>query len=59
MAGQVDVNINQASVFLPYLNDDRIRICAVLAKTRLPQAPDVPTVDEAGLPDLPLVLERN
>ena len=50
IAGQVDVNMNQASVFLPYLNDDRIRIYAVLSKTRLPQAPDVPTVDEAGLP---------
>jgi tripartite-type tricarboxylate transporter receptor subunit TctC len=49
IAGQVDVNMNQASVFLPYLHDDRIRIYAVLAKTRLPQAPDVPTVDEAGL----------
>ena len=50
IAGQVDVNMNQASVFLPYLSDDRIRIYAVLAKTRLPQAPDLPTVDEAGLP---------
>jgi tripartite-type tricarboxylate transporter receptor subunit TctC len=50
LAGQVDVNMNQASVFLPYLNDDRIRIYAVLAKERLPQAPDVPTVDEGGLP---------
>jgi tripartite-type tricarboxylate transporter receptor subunit TctC len=50
IAGQVDVNMNQASVFLPYLNDDRIRIYAVLAKQRLPQAPDVPTVDEGGLP---------
>ena len=50
IAGQVDVNMNQASVFLPYLNDDRIRIYAVLSKARLPQAPDVPTVDEAGLP---------
>ena len=49
MAGQVDVNMNQASVFLPHLGDDRIRIYAVLASTRLPQAPDVPTVDEAGL----------
>jgi len=49
MAGQVDVNMNQASVFLPFLNDDRIRIYAVLSKTRLPQAPEVPTVDEAGL----------
>jgi len=50
IAGQVDLNMNQASVFLPYLNDDRIRIYAVLSKVRLPQAPDVPTVDEAGLP---------
>jgi tripartite-type tricarboxylate transporter receptor subunit TctC len=50
IAGQVDVNMNQASVFLPYLNADRIRIYAVLSKARLPQAPDIPTVDEAGLP---------
>jgi tripartite-type tricarboxylate transporter receptor subunit TctC len=42
--------MNQASVFLPYLNDDRIRIHAVLSKGRLPQAPVIPTVDEAGLP---------
>jgi tripartite-type tricarboxylate transporter receptor subunit TctC len=50
IAGQVDVNMNQASVFLPYLNDDRIRVYAVLSKARLPQAPNIPTVDEAGLP---------
>jgi tripartite-type tricarboxylate transporter receptor subunit TctC len=50
MAGQVDLNMNQASVFLPYLTDDRLRIYAVLARTRLPQAPEVPTVDESGLP---------
>jgi tripartite-type tricarboxylate transporter receptor subunit TctC len=43
--------MNQSSVFLPYLKDDRIRIYAVMAKTRLPQAPAVPTVDEAGLPE--------
>jgi len=52
MAGQVDVIMNQASVFLPYLNDERIRIYAVPAKRRLPQAPNVPTVDEGGLPGL-------
>jgi tripartite-type tricarboxylate transporter receptor subunit TctC len=50
MAGQVDVIMNQVSVFLPYLNDERIRVYAVLAKRRLPQAPNVPTVDEGGLP---------
>jgi tripartite-type tricarboxylate transporter receptor subunit TctC len=50
ISGQVDLNMNQASVFLPYLNDERIKIYAVLAKARLPQAPAIPTVDEAGLP---------
>ena len=51
IAGHIDLDMNQSSVFLPYLKDDRVRIYAVMAKTRLPQAPDVPTVDEAGLPE--------
>jgi len=51
IAGHIDLDMNQSSVFLPYLKDDRITIYAVMAKTRLPQAPDVPTVDEAGLPE--------
>jgi tripartite-type tricarboxylate transporter receptor subunit TctC len=50
IAGHVDLDMNQTTVFLPYLNDDRIKIYAVMAKTRMPQAPNVPTVDEAGLP---------
>jgi tripartite-type tricarboxylate transporter receptor subunit TctC len=51
IAGHIDLDMNQSSVFLPYLKDDRVRIYAVMAKTRLAQAPDVPTVDEAGLPE--------
>jgi tripartite-type tricarboxylate transporter receptor subunit TctC len=51
IAGHIDLDMNQSSVFLPYLKDDRVRIYAVMARTRLPQAPDVPTVDEAGLPE--------
>jgi tripartite-type tricarboxylate transporter receptor subunit TctC len=50
ISGQIDLDMNQSSVFLPYLNDERIRLYAVMAKKRLPQAPDLPTVDEAGLP---------
>ena len=49
ISGHIDLDMNQSSVFLPYLNDDRIRIYAVMANKRLPQAPDLPTVDEAGL----------
>jgi tripartite-type tricarboxylate transporter receptor subunit TctC len=50
LAGQIDIMINQASLFLPYVRDERIRIFAIMAKSRLPQAPDIPTVDEVGLP---------
>jgi len=49
ISGHIDLDMNQSSVFLPYLNDDRIRIYTVMANKRLPQAPDLPTVDEAGL----------
>jgi tripartite-type tricarboxylate transporter receptor subunit TctC len=49
ISGHIDLDMNQSSVFLPYLNDDRIRIYAVMANKRLPQVADLPTVDEAGL----------
>jgi tripartite-type tricarboxylate transporter receptor subunit TctC len=50
ISGQIHLFMNQASSFLPHLEGGRLRVYAVLAKERLPQAPDVPTVDEAGLP---------
>ena len=52
LGGQVDLFCNQAALFLPYLRDGKIKFYAVLAKSRLTQAPDIPTVDEAGLPGL-------
>lgn len=50
MAGQVDMMIDAPAVILPHLNSGRIKALAVLSKTRLAQAADVPTADEAGLP---------
>jgi tripartite-type tricarboxylate transporter receptor subunit TctC len=35
---------------LPHVRTDAIKAYAVTAKVRLPAAPDIPTVDEAGLP---------
>ncbi len=49
MAGQIDVMVDVASNSLPYLGG-KIKAFAVTSKERLPAAPDVPTVDEAGLP---------
>jgi tripartite-type tricarboxylate transporter receptor subunit TctC len=50
MAGQIDLMVDVASNSLPYLQSGKIRAYAVTASTRLASAPDIPTVDEAGLP---------
>jgi tripartite-type tricarboxylate transporter receptor subunit TctC len=52
VAGQIDFMFDQASNVLPYLQVGTIKAFAITARERLPSAPQVPTVDEAGLPDL-------
>ena len=52
MAGHIDIMFDQASNSLPHARAGKLRAYAVTAKTRLPAAPDIPTVDEAGLPGL-------
>jgi tripartite-type tricarboxylate transporter receptor subunit TctC len=43
--------IADAATALPYVAGGRIKAFAVMAKARMAAAPDVPTVDEAGLPE--------
>jgi tripartite-type tricarboxylate transporter receptor subunit TctC len=50
IAGQIDMMIDPASNTLPHARAGRIKALAVTARERLKVAPDVPTVDEAGLP---------
>ena len=50
MAGHVDATFDQAANALPQIRAGRIRAYAVTQSTRLASAPDIPTVDEAGLP---------
>jgi tripartite-type tricarboxylate transporter receptor subunit TctC len=50
MAGHVDLTFDQAATALTQARAGRVRAYAVTAKTRLASAPDIPTVDEAGLP---------
>jgi tripartite-type tricarboxylate transporter receptor subunit TctC len=50
VAGQIDMMIIQAAVALPQVRAGAIKAYAVTAKSRFAAAPDVPTVDEAGLP---------
>jgi tripartite-type tricarboxylate transporter receptor subunit TctC len=50
VAGQIDLIFDQLSSALPQLHEGTIRSYAVMSKTRAEVAPDIPTVDEAGLP---------
>ncbi len=50
IAGQIDMMIDPAANTLPQVRADRIKAFAVTAKRRLAATPDIPTVDEAGLP---------
>jgi tripartite-type tricarboxylate transporter receptor subunit TctC len=52
MAGRIDLMFDQVSEAMQRLRDGAIRAYAITAKTRSPLAPDIPTVDEAGLPGL-------
>jgi len=50
VAGQIDMMIADPITALPQARAGTIKIYGVASDTRLPSAPDVPTVDEAGLP---------
>jgi tripartite-type tricarboxylate transporter receptor subunit TctC len=50
LAGQIDFMIDSIANSLPQLRAGRVKIYAVMSKTRLAAAPDIPSADEAGLP---------
>jgi tripartite-type tricarboxylate transporter receptor subunit TctC len=56
VAGQVDLMIDQAANSLPQVRAGTIRAYAVTDKVRLAAAPDIPTVDEAGVPGLHIAI---
>jgi tripartite-type tricarboxylate transporter receptor subunit TctC len=49
IAGHIDLMFDQVGNALPQVREGKIRAYAVTSKTRLAAAPDIPTVDEAGL----------
>ncbi len=50
LAGQIDMMIDLAASSTPQVRAGNVKAYAVTAKHRSAAAPDVPTVDEAGLP---------
>ncbi|MEA2949474.1 MAG: hypothetical protein QOI40_4804 [Alphaproteobacteria bacterium] len=50
VAGQIDLMIDTPTNSLPHARTGAIKVYAVTDRHRLAAAPDIPTVDEAGLP---------
>lgn len=52
LANQIDLVFDSPAPLLPQVKAENIRAYAVAANARFAAAPDIPTVDEAGLPGL-------
>jgi tripartite-type tricarboxylate transporter receptor subunit TctC len=50
IAGQVQVMFDNTPNVLPHVRSGKLKALGVSSKTRTPLAPEVPTVDEAGVP---------
>jgi tripartite-type tricarboxylate transporter receptor subunit TctC len=50
IAGQIDLVFDQASSALPLVRGGKLKTYGVTAKARLASAPEIPTLDEGGLP---------
>lgn len=50
MAGQIELMITNMPSAIPYIQNGRLRAIAVTTKARSPALPELPTMEEAGLP---------
>jgi tripartite-type tricarboxylate transporter receptor subunit TctC len=49
LGGQIDMMITDTATGLPQVKGGKVRALGVTAKARSPLAPDIPTIDEAGV----------
>ncbi|WP_338661840.1 tripartite tricarboxylate transporter substrate-binding protein [Pararoseomonas sp. SCSIO 73927] len=52
LAGRISYLVQPSALLLPHVQAGKLKALATLSPGRLPQMPDVPTVAEAGYPDL-------
>ena len=50
--GRIDIYVGSLGVIMPLVQSGRARLLAIASDVRAPLAPDVPTVIEAGFPEL-------
>jgi tripartite-type tricarboxylate transporter receptor subunit TctC len=52
LAGRIAYLVQPTALLLPHVQAGKLKALAVMSPERLPQVPDVPTIAEAGFPDL-------
>jgi tripartite-type tricarboxylate transporter receptor subunit TctC len=52
VGGQIDFNFGQISTYLGAVRNKQLKALAIMAKERWSGAPEIPTVDESGVPGL-------
>jgi tripartite-type tricarboxylate transporter receptor subunit TctC len=52
IGGRIDLMFDQATSALPSVRAGKVKAYAVTSRSRLPSSPDIPTVEEAGMPGL-------
>src|SRR3954452_19761951 len=52
LGGRIDVNFGTTATLLPLIRDGKLRALAFTGATRSVDLPDIPTIAEAGLPEL-------
>ena len=50
LAGQIHMNIGTTATLVPLVNAGRLRAIAVIGEGRYADLPDIPTMDESGVP---------
>jgi tripartite-type tricarboxylate transporter receptor subunit TctC len=51
IAGQLPINVTNFPFVIPFVQERRLRAVAVTSAQRQPMLPDVPTIQESGVPD--------
>ena len=53
LAGEMNMTFEGTTGIVPYIKSGQLRALAVTSSARIPQIPDVPTMDELGYPGMP------
>ncbi|WP_426959328.1 Bug family tripartite tricarboxylate transporter substrate binding protein [Muricoccus radiodurans] len=54
VSGQIQMMVGEGPAMLPFIRDGQLRALAVTTRARFPALPEVPTLAEAGVPDIEL-----